>query len=380
MKRVLFFLESLAGGGAEKTLAEIVSRLNPEAYQITVCTVTDGDIYQDKVSRHCRYRSFLKKSDYTAGGLKKLFFWLKVKLIYSLPPRMVYKWFIRETYDIEAAFIEGFATKLIAASSNSESRKVAWVHTDMLRNAYADSCYANHERHCLAYKEYDRILCVSDSVKRAFEEKFFSSPKISVQYNPVNEEEILKLSNCQTDIVSYPRQGILLGTVGRLEKPKGYWRLIKCAKALVDKGYLFTIWLIGQGSEKAAIEQYVIENGMEQAVRFLGFRKNPYQYMRHFDAFICSSYAEGFSTAATESLILGVPVFSVDCAGMRELIGDSGCGEIVPNTDEALYHLLENLVSGEMVLERYSEAAKQRGRDFEGKTRIAEIERIFSDL
>lgn len=380
MKRVLFFLESLAGGGAEKVLSDIVRNLNPEEYQVTVCTITDGDIYQEKVSSSCSYKSFLEIENYNAGGLKRVIFWLKIKMIYKFPTCWIYKLFIREKYDIEVAFIEGYATKLIAASTNSQSRKIAWIHTDMLRNNYADKCYLNHQQHCMTYKKYDKILCVSGSVMQAFKEKFFSSSQLAVQYNPVDEKEILVQSNCQPDCVPYYSNGILLGTIGRLEQTKGYLRLVKCAKALFDKGYKFTIWIIGQGSEKEKIEQYIKENRLDNTVLLLGFKKNPYQYLRYCDAFICSSYSEGFSTAATESLVLGKPIFTVDCSGMRELIGDSGCGVIVPNNDDALFVLLENLVSGRIRLEEYGKAAQRRGKDFNLKTRISEIERVFSDL
>ena len=114
MKKILFFLESLAGGGAEKVLTDIVCHLDKTKYDITVCTVTDGDIYEKCIAPVCRYRSFLKTADYRAGGIKQVLFWARIKLIYGLPAKVVYKHFFRERYDIEIAFIEGFATKIIA--------------------------------------------------------------------------------------------------------------------------------------------------------------------------------------------------------------------------------------------------------------------------
>lgn len=119
---------------------------------------------------------------------------------------------------------------------------------------------------------------------------------------------------------------------------------------------------------------------MGDVVNLLGFHKNPYNYLNQCDVFICSSYTEGFSTAATESLILGKPVFTVECAGMQELIGNSHSGVIVPNIDEALYGLMEKLVSGQFDLAQYTQAAKKRGQDFSMDTRIAEIDGVLSSL
>lgn len=379
MKKILFFLESLAGGGAEKVLTDIVCHLDKTKYDITVCTVTDGDIYEKCIAPVCRYRSFLKTADYRAGGIKKVLFWASIKLIYSLPSKVVYKHFFRERYDVEIAFIEGFATKIIAASPNSKSKKIAWVHTDLSQNSYADKYYSNLDEQCAAYKRFDRILCVSESVKEAFEQKLFSDASVCVQYNPVDEKYILQQAE-ETLSMQRPENELLLGTVGRLEQQKGYPRLLKCVKKLYDEGHRFTLWIIGKGSQQEELEQYVHENDLGDVVKLLGFHKNPYKYLNQCDAFICSSYAEGFSTAATESLILRKPVFTVECAGMQELIGDSDSGVIVPNTDEALYDLMEKLVSGQFDLAQYTQAAKKRGQDFSMSTRIAEIDSILSSL
>lgn len=171
MKKILFFIESLANGGAEKVLSDMICNLDSFGYDIAVCTVTDGGVYQNKVSNSCKYYSFLKMEDYYSGGLKKILFFIKTKAIYKLPAKLIYRRFIREKYDIEVAFIEGFATKLIAASSNVQSKKIAWVHTDMEKNTYADKYHRTVKSQILTYKKYHKIVCVSQDVKEIFERK-----------------------------------------------------------------------------------------------------------------------------------------------------------------------------------------------------------------
>lgn len=379
MKKILFFLESLAGGGAEKVLTDIVCHLDKSKYDITVCTVTDGDVYQERIWSVCHYRSLLQTSDYRAGGFRKILFWLKMKMVYLLPAKAVYNHFFKEPYDIEVAFIEGFATKIIAASSNENSQKIAWVHGDPLTNDYADKYFSSLDEQRKAYEKFARVLCVSKGVEESFNQKCFPHTKVDVQYNPVDERIILQQAqepvSCQ-----HPQDSLLLGTIGRLEQVKGYLRLLKCVKMLRDKEYSFTLWIIGKGSQKEQLEQYILENDLTNMVKLLGFQSNPYKYLNQCDAFICSSYAEGFSTAATESLILGKPVFTVECAGMNELIGESACGKIVPNTDEALFLLLEELVSSQIDIAQYAEKAKKRGRAFCMDARISEIDHLLSTL
>lgn len=374
-KKVLFFLESLSGGGAEKVLTDIVSNLNSQKYDITVCTVTDGGIYQKKVSEYSHYYSFLKVSDYKSRGVRKLIYWLKMKMIYMLPPVLVYSWLIQGSYDVEVAFIEGFATKLLAASSNRKSKKIAWVHIDLQKNSYADLNYKNEKEHCKTYRKYDSIVCVSESVKKSFVEKFFDSKEVRVLYNPIDCVNIKRMADVPVDLKV--DSAIQLVTVGRLEQQKGYMRLAECIYRLSEQGHPFTLWVLGEGSQRKMLEDYIEKHCLENRIKLIGFQENPYKYMSKCDAFICSSYAEGFSTAATESLILGVPVFTLDCAGMEELFDGKKCGEIFPNSDEALYLMLESIISGKMKLSDYKEAVLARAADYDIKKQMGKIEALI---
>lgn len=377
MKKILFFLESLAGGGAEKVLADIVSNLDKSKYDITVCTVTDGDVYQQRVSSVCHYRSILQTSDYKSGGVRKFLFWLRLRVLYLLPAKVAYKLFMKDQYDFEIAFIEGFATKIIAASTNAKSKKIAWVHSDLLKNDHADRVYSNLEEQRNAYNKYDKIVCVSEGVRTSFGQKIFCDSRVLVQNNPIDEKLILKQAREAIDRMR-PNDELLLVTVGRLEQIKGYRRLLNCVRILRDKGYRFTLWIIGKGSQQEQLEEYILEHDLSGMVKLLGFCSNPYKYLDKCDAFVCSSYAEGFSTAATESLILGKPVFTLECAGMHELIDGFGCGIIVPNTDEALCALLEDVVARKVDIEQYKRNAKKRGLAFCMDRRITEIDSLLS--
>ena len=375
MKKVLFFLESLSGGGAEKVLTDIVRNLDPAKFEVTVCTVSDEGIYQSRVEEKVRYRSFLKQRDVRSGGIKKFLYRVKCKLIYTLPAAWVYRWLFREKYDVECAFIEGFATKLIAASSNFRSRKLAWVHTDMERNPYAQKSFRNQEKHTGTYRRYDSIYCVSQSVKEVFRKMILDDERVTVQYNPVDSAEVQRKGREEIDIL--PNSRLQLGTIGRLTEQKGFIRLLDCLGKLRRENPDFSLWIMGEGTQRLELEKQIADYSLENNVRLLGFQENPYKYMDKCDAFVCSSYAEGFSTAATEALILGKPVFTTECAGMRELFGNEQCGEIVENSDEALEMMMRKLLSGEWKPEVYLDSVRRRAEDFDIKKRMAEIEALL---
>ena len=374
MKKVLFFIESLSGGGAEKVLTDLVTNIDKSNFDVTVCTVSDNGIYQDEVEKNCHYYSMLKRSDYNAGGIRKVYYWLMNKFIYKASPRQVYKHFIKGKYDVEVAFVEGYATKLIANSTNHSSKKIAWVHIDVLNNSHSDRHYRDINEQIKAYNSFNKIVCVSRHVQTAFEKKFKSINNSCVIYNPVDIQKIMSKSSEPIDLE--PNPDLQMVTVGRLEEQKGYIRLLKCIERIKHFGN-FNLWIIGSGSQQGILEEYIKNNHLENQVKLVGFTENPYKYVKKADAFICSSYAEGFSTAATEALILEKPVFTVDCSGMKELFGEYKCGEIVDNTDRELELMLMKMVNKEYIFESYVNDIRKRIKEFSLEQQIREIEKEF---
>lgn len=369
MKKILFMIESLKGGGAEKVLSTLVKNIDKTKYDITVFVIAKTGIYVSDVKNNCRLLYALDSDNSNDGFLFKL----KSKFIYCCNPAMVYKYLIKESYDIEIAFVEGLATKLVSNSFNKNSKKYAWVHIDLINNPWTKIVYKSidEEREC--YSKFDKVLCVSSSVKEAFDKKY-NTGNSAIQYNPVDENEIFNKSK---KLIVHKQANLQFVTLGRLVPQKGYDRLVKCIKKIRDEGYdNFNIWILGEGEQRKFLEKYIEDNALEKYVTLLGFKSNPYPYIAASDAFICSSRSEGFSTVATESLILGKPIFTVDCAGMRELFANCECGCIVENKDESLYEMLKFILKQEN-FEIYNDGLHERISYFKLKKRIKEIETLF---
>ena len=135
------------------------------------------------------------------------------------------------------------------------------------------------------------------------------------------------------------------------------------------------------GPMEEKLRALAAEQGVEQFVTFLGYRTNPYKYVSRCDAFVCSSYAEGFSTAATEALIVGTPVCTVEVSGMKEMLGDNNeWGIVTENDDEALYQGLKSLVETPSNLAHYQEKAAKRGRMFSTENTVKAVEEMLVEL
>ena len=375
MKKVLFFIESLSGGGAEKVLFDLVTNLDKNKYDITVCSLIDVGVYNEKLSNVCNYISILPNKS-TLSIFGKLLYNLKYKAIRTLPSKWMYNYFFKEKYDVEIAFIEGYATKIIGSSSNLKSTKITWVHIDLYENHWTANEYKSLNEEINIYKSFDHIACVAQSVQDAFTKRFGIKDKLCVKYNPVNREDIILRSKEICDF-NKTKNKIRLVTVGRLEQQKGYDRLLEVVSKLKKEGFNFELWIVGEGSQRGILENYIRLNNLEDVVTLHGFQKNPYKFINQSDAFVCSSRSEGYSTVVTEALILGKPVVATDCSGMKELLGDNVYGIITKNTIEDLYSGIKKFLENNDLQIHFTEKSLVRSKDFDIKKTIQNIEDLL---
>ncbi|WP_165021601.1 glycosyltransferase [Dysgonomonas sp. ZJ279] len=364
--KVLFFIESLAGGGAEKTLSTIIDHINKDKFDITVATIIANGVYVDQISRFVKFKPLIKTRNQI---LYKILYHL---IYFYLPLRIVYNLFVPKGNDVEIAFCEGFATKLFAHSPNK--RKIAWVHTDMLVNPWTQGLvYSSIDKERKAYSKYEKVICVSRTVSQSVNAKF--GIKANTIYNPIDSDEIVSKSK---EKVSLPiKSRLRIVTIGRLVEQKGYDRLLKVINELKNEGCDFELWILGDGPEKEGLADYIDKNNLNDDVKLWGFISNPYPYMLASDIFVCSSRCEGYSTVVTEALILGLPVITTLCSGMKELLGDNIYGVIVENEDVTLLEPLRKIIHDRDYLAMLTQKAQKRGNDFSISSLMKPIEDLL---
>lgn len=376
--KVLFLIETLIGGGAEKVLTTLVQHIDKERFDVTVCAISGGGKYEDAIKEQVAYRAVLTEPR-EDDRLQKWLYVLKHHLVYKwLPLSWVYCLFVPHGNEVEVAFVEGFTTKLLSYSTNRKAKKYAWVHTDLNRNHWTKKVYANLKEETEAYNRFTKVFGVSNTVVAAFRREFHDiTIPMDTIYNPIDMHDILCRAN---ECVGQERgKSLLMVTVGRLEPQKAYMRLLRITKKLIEDGMSVNLWILGDGTERNLLERYVSENKMQERVCLLGFHANPYKYLRQGDLFVCSSLAEGYSTAVTEALILGLPVITTDCSGMAELLKDGECGVITENDEIALYEGLKRLLTDKALLEHYRHKATERGKEFSIEHLMKPIEAVLME-
>lgn len=368
-RKILFFINTLTGGGAEKVLIDIVNNMDKEKFDITIQTLVDEGVHKKSIISDVKYKSIIKTKN---KFIKKV---LQYFLNFIFSPGLTYNFFIKSDYDYEVAFLEGIPTKILSYSTNKKAKKYAWIHTDLYNNFSGhQKIFKDFDKYIECYKRYDKIFCVSTGVKEGFLKRFGAFENVDIVYNPYDDKKIRKLSSeAQNEI---PEDDIFkIITVGRLVEQKGYERLLKVHNKLISDGFKHHLYILGEGEKREVLEKYINDNNLKDSVTLLGFKTNPYKYVKACDLFVCSSFAEGFSTAVAESVILGVPVVSTDVSGAKEILGESQFGLVVGNDMDSLYDGIRHAFESN---DYYKEKAVERSKYFELNKLIRNIEQIFN--
>lgn len=366
MIRILFFIETLTGGGAEKVLRELVNHMDQTRFDITVQTVWPCDASKYLVPG-IRYKSMFP-SENKANRLRYRA---------EAESGLAYRLHVKDDYDIECAYLEMGSTKVLSSSTNKKAKKLAWVHCD-LQNANADP-KAFAKKTAPWYEKMDQVVCVSQTVRESFDKLFQHRFDSTVLYNVVDDASIREKALLPLPERAKKRRFTVL-SVGRLTPPKKFMRLLQAHKQLLDEGVAHDLWILGDGAERPMLEQFVTENSLNDSVWMPGFIENPYPFIRETDLLACSSVFEGYSTFMTEGVILGRPIVTTDVSGMRELLGDSEYGLIVENNDDAFINGLRRMLLDNAMRERYAECAAARGKAFSAAVLTRNTERYFAAL
>lgn len=374
-KKVLFVTETLAGGGAEKVLSTLVANLDKDRFDVSVLVFSGGGRYTEEIKKYGRLIEILRAPD-TYHGITSLWYKIKYYLVYKIVPlRFTYCFFIPQNYDVEVAFLEGRITKLMAFSTNKRAKKLAWVHCNLKAHHWTTIHYLNDREEKGCYERFDEVITMSKTQKASLVE-MFDLKNVKVCYNPVDSNEIIRLSqqNLPDEIDSCPER-LRLVSVGRLDAVKGFDRLLHIVKSFKKESIEIDLWIIGEGSERSSLEQYIISNGLQNNIKLLGFQPNPYKFMKRCDVFVCSSLSEGFCTSVTESLILGIPVVSTQVSGIYEQLGQNNeFGIVTENNEEALKQGINMMISDASMMSHYKKQALLKGKTFKIEQLMKEIE------
>lgn len=370
MKKVLFAIPTLDLGGAERVLVNLVNNLDRKKYNITVFTIFDGGINRKNLKDDINYHFFFKKPFRGYSHLLKLF-----------SPEILYKYMIKENYDVVISYLEGPMTRIISGCPrNNKTKLLNWVHTEIHKKKDLVRFYRNFEELIVTYSRFDGTVFVSQTALNAFQQTFkeIKGPFL-VKYNTIDTEMVIRQSKEEVKDVKFDSKTFNIISVGRFVELKGYIRLIEIIKLLINDKLNVHLYLIGSGELEEEYRKVISQNGLKENVTILGYKDNPYKYVRQCDLFVCSSYKEGYSSTVIESLLVGTPVITTLCSGMHELLGNNEYGMITENSKEGLYKGIKRILTEIGLLDRLKQKAIERGKMFSTADTVKAVEEILDN-
>lgn len=361
--RILFLIHDLGQGGAEKVLVNLANNMDRSKFDITVMVLFGGGVNERFLAPDIHFRTVFGKAIPGNSKLMKL-----------LTPEQLHRLCVKEHYDIEIAYLEGPSVRIISGCQAKTTKLVSWVHSTMHNRSDFSIGFRNSKEAVNSYKKMNSVCFVSNEVMKAFA-GLCAVEKPYVLYNTNDSETIIRQSREELIGSIFKSDEFAICGVGKVVSVKGFDRLARIHKRLRDEGYLVHCYILGNGEEQKKIQAYIDENGLVDSFTFLGYQTNPYKYVAKADLFVCCSLSEGFSTAATEALIVGTPVCTVEVSGMKEMLGEHNeWGVVTENSEEALYQGIKDLLNNPDKLAYYKEKAIERGKSFSTENTVRAVE------
>lgn len=369
MLKILFLIHDLGQGGAEKVLVNLVNNMDRSKFDISVTALFGGGVNEQFLAPDIHFHTVFPKEVPGNSKLMKL-----------LTPAQLHRMCVKEHYDIEVSYLEGPSARVISGCQDANTKLVSWIHVEQHTMERLSGSFRSEREARECYGRFDQTVCVSQYVHEDFCRILNFQKPCRVLYNTVESEKIL--ANAIDTVPKMINDGtIRLVAVGTLKEPKGYMRLLSIIKHLREEQYHIHLYILGVGPLQKKMERFIQENNLSESVTLLGYQTNPYKYVSKCDLFVCASFAEGFSTAATEALIVGTPVCTVEVSGMKEMLGEHNeWGIVTENSEEALYQGIKDLLDHPDKLARYKEKASERGKTFSTESTVRAVEDMLLGL
>lgn len=358
-KKILFVIDSLNIGGAEKSLVTLLSLMDYSCYEVDLQLFAYGGAFTQFVPNEVNVLPPLNYYEFLSLPLRKqlfspLMFWERIKYSSLLrKPNLLHadkaclywqtigKHIDKSTkqYDIAIAYAQGVPTFYVV-DKISAKKKLAWINTEYhLKDK-------THEYQRQFYERSDVVVPVSDSALEVFSSVYPEFRyKMKVMWDIMDAVMIKRMSALPTEKQidkSYP----VLMTAGRLNKPqKGYDLALMAAKVLRDRGVKFRWYAIGDGPYRGEMEKFIAENQLQDVFILLGFTANPYNYMSQCDVYVQTSRHEGFGLTVSEARILNRPVVCTNFEACSVQMIDGKNGLVTSFAPDDIADAIERLLT-----------------------------------
>src|SRR4030042_2168673 len=304
--KVLFFISSLDGGGAERVMVDILHHIDKGKIEPSLVLLYpyDNSPYKQYLPEDIKVTIVKRKSDSFIDMMKQ--FAAFIQTVFREKPHVILSML---THNNIMAILSAmlFKIKVIVCEhiilceniKTREWKKILWIPVAPLVK--------------VLYRFADQIISVSNGIKDDLIKEFnIPAYKIQTIYNPIDLRRITELSSMPPEHPFFKDHIPIVIAIGRLARQKGFDTLIKAFSLVIPKVNARLI-MLGDGPERESLEEMVKDLGLIDKVSFAGFQNNPYKFLSRADVFVLSSNYEGLPMVILEAMACGAPIISTDC-------------------------------------------------------------------
>lgn len=322
--KILHLLSSRVLGGAEQ-VAILIARLLSPKYHFAYASPAGG-ITEIVLKQGIPFLSLAKMNRAAV-----------VQVIRRFQPDIIH------AHDFRASFV--------AASVPFHGQIISHLHNN---NPSIRKINVRTLAYYAALSRFHRVLVVSKQVCDEFVFRSALVRKVTVLPNTVDIKHVYRLA----EHTSIPPVDLVF--VGRLSEPKKPLRFLTIVNHLKRRRGHVSALMVGQGELEGACKQAIHDLDLGDNVQMLGFRENPYPYMRAGRVLVVPSSWEGFGLVALEAQLLGMPVLCTPVGGLQDVV-QQGQGGFVCTTDAEFVERAIQLLEQPSLYEEQSAHARARG-------------------
>ena len=362
-KKILFVINSLNCGGAEKALISLLETMDYSKFDVDLLLFKQEVIFMSKIPVQVNllpepenYKYFdmsikkaiidlIKKGKFDIALARILSLYVfKTEKSMSVVEQKVWRYLAKgfDNLPIEYDAAIGYLEKnpvYFCVDKVKAKKKIGWIHNDYEKlgmDKNIDNKY---------FKKLDYIFTVSEEclniLKRVFPEY---DEKFKLMHNIVSAKTIKKLALEEVTDICFSNENINIVSVGRLNYQKGFEMAIEACSILIEKGYQVKWNIVGDGEERDNIEKLIEKFNVKDNFTLLGIRENPYPYVAQSDIYVQPSRFEGKSIAIDEAKILTKPIVLTNFSTAKDQIENEYNGLICDMNAKALAEDIERII------------------------------------
>jgi glycosyltransferase involved in cell wall biosynthesis len=367
---VLFVINNLSCGGAEKALISLLETIDYSAYDVDLFLFEHRGLFMSKIpsqvqllEEQSEYRYYdmpVKQAVLDClkrGRVNMAVSRIRAGYIYKTEKKRVrcqqrvWKYIskslkhIDQSYDIAVGYLENnpiyFCIDKVKAA-----KKIGFIHNDY------DKLGMDPDLDLAYFEKLDHLVTVSEECGNILKKRFpMYERKVKIMYNIVSPAAIHKLSQEKVELKG---NVIKLVSVGRLNDQKGFTLAVETCKQLIEHGYPVKWYVIGEGEERSKLEQLIEEHGLQEVFKLLGNKENPYPYIKEADIYVQPSRFEGKSIAVDEAKILHKPIVVTNFDTAKDQINNKQNGLIVEMNPASIFEGIRSLIDDEPLRKQLS--------------------------